>query len=98
VALGEGEARTTHDRDGRVFVGRRRTVGVNPPDPLLFRLDLVVGTLCLLVLAVLVLAVAVDPVVGLVGGGVVVAVGLLGVYSYLHGVRAYLAAARNATR
>jgi hypothetical protein len=70
---------------------------VNPSDPLLFRLDPVVGALCLLVLAVLVLAVAVDPVVGFVGGGGVVAVGLLGAYGYLHGVRAYVAA-RNATR
>jgi hypothetical protein len=68
-------------------------------DPLLVRLDFIVGLLALLVLGVVVLATAVNLVVGLVGGGLLVAVALVAGYSYLAGVRAYVdAAGRNVTR
>jgi hypothetical protein len=47
---------------------------------------------------VFVLAVAVNPVVSLVGAAFVVAVGVLGVYSYRNGFRAHAEAAENSTR
>ncbi|WP_380679061.1 hypothetical protein [Salinigranum sp. GCM10025319] len=64
-----------------------------PSDPLLVRLDLIAGLLALLVLGVVVLATAVNLIVGLVGGGLLVAVALVAGYSYLVGVRAFVEAA-----
>ncbi|AUV83613.1 hypothetical protein C2R22_19815 [Salinigranum rubrum] len=72
---------------------------MTPSSALLFRLDLVVGALVLVALALVLLAVAVNPVVGVVGGLILLGVVLVGVYSYLNGVRAYAEATTgNASR